>query len=470
MGSKKILSFALGPIVGALLSFITLPLISWYFSPVDVGRNAVLQTTINFSVLFFVLGLDQAYVREYHERPDKAALFKVCILPGLLLLVLASISFSFFSPVISQFLFGEANDSWFWGTLLCVLASFLIRFLSLILRMQERGLAYSASQVIPKILLVFVLLSYIALEVKASYTSLIAATSASVTCVALVYLWNTRREWTPSLFKKVDKSDLVKLLKFGFPLIGAGVAYWALKATSIVALRASSSFEELAVYSMAMSFAAAATIFQNVFSTLWMPAVYKRVAANESLEQIDVAGQQVLAVVCVLLALAGSFAWLTDFILPKDYVEVKYLVVACMIQPLLYTLSEVGAVGINVQRRTGYSLLVVLIAFAANAALSYMLTPAFGAVGAAVANAIAYVVFLVMRTEVSSLVWRPVARSRMYVAVFVYVSLALVTAAFGHLAGWFSFAGWFILFLITLVVFRTELRGVKMLFSRRARP
>ena len=118
MGSKKILSFALGPIVGALLSFITLPLISWYFSPVDVGRNAVLQTTINFSVLFFVLGLDQAYVREYHERPDKAALFKVCILPGLLLLVLASISFSFFSPVISQFLFGEANDSWFWGTLL----------------------------------------------------------------------------------------------------------------------------------------------------------------------------------------------------------------------------------------------------------------------------------------------------------------------------------------------------------------
>jgi O-antigen/teichoic acid export membrane protein len=111
---------------------------------------------------------------------------------------------------------------------------------------------------------------------------------------------------------------------------------------------------------------------------------------------------------------------------------------------------------------------VVLVAFASNAALSYILTPTFGAVGAAVANAIAYVVFLVMRTEVSSLVWRPVARSRMYVAVFIYVSLALVTAAFGHLAGWFSFAGWFILFLITLVVFRAELRGVKMLFSRRA--
>lgn len=468
MESKKILSFALGPVAGALLSFITLPLISWYFSPVDVGRNAVLQTVIGFSVLFFVLGLDQAFVREYHERTDKTALFKVCVLPGLILLVIASGVFSFFAPAISKFLYGEVNEWWFWGTLFCVGASFLIRFLSLILRMQERGLAYSASQVIPKVLLVLVLLSYVLLEVDATYTSLIAATSVSLACVALVYLWNTRREWVPSLLKGVNNTELIKLLKFGFPLIGAGIAYWALKATSIVTLRAFSSFEELAVYSMAMSFAAAATIFQNVFSTLWMPAVYKRVAANESLEQIDAAGQQVLAVVCLLIALAGSFAWLTDLVLPQDYVAVKYLVVACMMQPLLYTLSEVGAVGLNVQRKTGYSLLVVLVAFAANAGLSYILTPKMGALGAAVANAIAYIVFLVARTEVSSLVWRPVSRGRMYVAVLLYVALALLTAVFGQIAGWLVFGGWFLVLLITLFVFRMELRAVKTLFLKKA--
>lgn len=466
MESKKILSFALGPVAGALLSFITLPLISWYFSPVDVGRNAVLQTVIGFSVLFFVLGLDQAFVREYHERTDKTALFKTCVLPGLVLLIIASGVFSFYAPEISTFLYGEVNEWWFWGTLFCVIASFLIRFLSLILRMQERGLAYSASQIIPKVLLVLVLLSYVLLEVAASYTSLIAATSVSLTCVASVYLWNTRKDWVPSLFKNVSGAELAKLLKFGFPLIGAGIAYWALKATSIVALRAFSGFEELAVYSMAMSFAAAATIFQNVFSTLWMPAVYKRIASNESLEQIDAAGQQVLAVVCVLIALAGSFAWLTDWVLPQDYAAVKYLVVACMMQPLLYTLSEIGAVGLNVQRKTGYSLVVVLVAFATNAGLSYMLTPNFGAVGAAAANAIAYVVFLIARTEVSALVWRPVNRGRIYVAVLAYVALAIITAVFGKLAGWLVFVGWFLMLLTTLFLFRVELRGVKMLFLK----
>ena len=63
MTPKKIAAFALGPLGGALLSFITLPVITWIFSQQDIGRLAMLNVVISFSTLLFSLGLDQAYVR-----------------------------------------------------------------------------------------------------------------------------------------------------------------------------------------------------------------------------------------------------------------------------------------------------------------------------------------------------------------------------------------------------------------------
>ena len=66
MNPKKIASFALGPIGGAALGFITLPIITWFFSQEDVGRMAMLNVAVSFSILLYTLGLDQAYVREFH--------------------------------------------------------------------------------------------------------------------------------------------------------------------------------------------------------------------------------------------------------------------------------------------------------------------------------------------------------------------------------------------------------------------
>ena len=64
MTSRKIAAFAIGPIGAAVLGLISLPIITWLFSQEDVGRMAVLQVTLSFSILLFSLGLDQSYVRE----------------------------------------------------------------------------------------------------------------------------------------------------------------------------------------------------------------------------------------------------------------------------------------------------------------------------------------------------------------------------------------------------------------------
>ncbi|MBG5678006.1 oligosaccharide flippase family protein, partial [Pseudomonas aeruginosa] len=95
MVSRKIAVFAIGSIGSAVLGLITLPIITWFYSAEDVGRIAMLQVASNFCVLLFCLGLDQAYVREYHEEKNRSALLKSCLFPGLFFLLL-SCSFLFF--------------------------------------------------------------------------------------------------------------------------------------------------------------------------------------------------------------------------------------------------------------------------------------------------------------------------------------------------------------------------------------
>ena len=57
MTRNKILSYAVGPIGSAAIGFITLPIITWFYSVEDIGRISMLQVVASFSVLLFCLGL-----------------------------------------------------------------------------------------------------------------------------------------------------------------------------------------------------------------------------------------------------------------------------------------------------------------------------------------------------------------------------------------------------------------------------
>ena len=422
---KNILGFAFGPLAGAVLGLATVPLIAWVFSPEDVGRLNVLQIAMSFALLLSVLGLDQAYVREFHESPHRAQLLRACFVPGFLCLLILGVISAFFAKNLAQWLYDTPNPWWYWATLAAFFISYISRFLSLILRMQERGWAYSASQVLPKVLQLALVLGVTWTAFHKTFTHLLLITLASLTLVLTVYAWNTRHDWLDAMRSRIDPKQLRSLLAFGSPLIFSGLAFWGLTATSTIALRTWSSLDELAVYSVANSFAGAALVFQSIFSVVWAPTVYKWHAQGVEMAIIDKIAKQVLAAVCGVVFLCAAFAWVLDYILPPHYASVKSILLCMLMQPLLYTLSEVTAVGINIQRRTMLSVWVTLAALACNVALSAYLVPSMGAKGAAIANALAFTVFFIGRTEASARVWRSFGRMRTYIFIIVITMTAV---------------------------------------------
>lgn len=53
---NKILGYAIEPIGAALMGFITLPIITWFYSVEDIGRISMLQVMVSFCVMVFTLG------------------------------------------------------------------------------------------------------------------------------------------------------------------------------------------------------------------------------------------------------------------------------------------------------------------------------------------------------------------------------------------------------------------------------
>ena len=418
---------------------------------------AMLQVTLGFGILLFSLGLDQSYVREFHEAQNKPALLKRAMLPGLVLLVITVLVLLSFGGALASWLFEEPH--WHLTVLvaLALVVSFISRFLSLVLRMNERGVAFSMSQLLPKLLLLAIIGGYIAVGAEKNLTNLVLANVASISFICVIFVWNTRMEWLAAIKTSLDVGHLKRMLRFGLPLILGGLAFWGLTAIDKVFLRTLASFEELGLYSVSVNFAAAASILQSVFSTVWAPTVYKWAAAGKGLENVHKVSRFILALVVLGFALAGLFSWMVTLFLPPQYAAVQWVLVSCVGYPLLYTLSETTVVGIGISRRSSYAMLAASIAFAVNLAGNWWLVPSYGAAGAAVSTCISFWIFFLLRTEFSIYLWEPMPRGLLYFFSFVTVAGAVVFTLWGSVLGGWMVGYWLVVLLSWSVVFRDEI-------------
>lgn len=416
MNKKTIVAYAIGPIGSALVSFASLPLIAWFYSVEDVGKISIFNAVASLATLVFCLGLDQAYVREYHGSTNKPSLLKQVVLPGIILMgVMGILITACNTRLLSLLIFDQSSQYLSIMVIVCFFVQYIARFLSLILRMQERAMAYSMSQLLPKIFFLLFLLLAVVLGRDNTLYQLLEAYVLSACLVFLVYLFNTQKDWLPAINEKVDKKQMGLLFKFGLPLVFGSLASWGLNVADRFFLRYYSSFSELGIYSVTMSVAAVATLFAGIFNTIWAPLVYKWLSEDKiDNDKIDEIGEHVLAAIYFAIVGCSAVAWIVPYLLPPQYKAIEYLLPICLFAPLLYTLSEVTAVGIAISRRTVFSMLASVMAMLCNLAGNYLLVPHYGASGAATSTLLAFIVFYVIRTEFSKRVWRGIATQKTY--------------------------------------------------------
>ena len=466
MNKKTILGYAIGPIGSGLLGFISLPIITWFYSVEDVGRISMLQVFTSFSILLFCLGLDQAYVREYHEENNKPALLRAVLLPSL---IFSTLFFSFIllldRQIISKFMFDISSTYLSVLVVLCFIVALISRFLSLILRMQERSIAFSMSQLLPKLFFILIIVNTVWLNFARDTYNLITANATSIFLACLIFFWNTRREWIQVLKERIDFNQLKKLLHFGLPLVIGGLATWGLNVMDKLFLRHYSSYAELGVYSVTMSVAAIVTIFSGIFNTIWAPMVYKWISNDEyDDEKMKAVLNYLLMFIYFFIVLVGLFSWVVPYFLPENYKDIQYLLPMCLLAPLFYTLSEVTGIGIAISKKTKFSMLCSFIAMLFSVILNYFLVKDLGAKGAVISTATAFFIFLGMRTFISNIVWKKLHFN--FSTIFLLYFLCLAHLLYFPKFSYFFFF-WIVMLVIGFFIFNKQVNYIVDLLKRK---
>lgn len=428
---KDLLHYTTGPVMSAFLGLLITPLLAWTFAMEDVGRVSIYHLICNLVVMVFTLGLDQYYMREYYKA-EKVSLMITCIMPGIISLGIFSYLFYAYRVSILQYLFEISNDA----TAIIIISSFIVtlinRYLSLNLRMEGKALKFSFSQIIPKLVISLALISILYLE-DVMFDGLLYVYLLS-NIVLLVYLLieNFKIYNFLNLFEKnkFNFKDLKDGFSFGLPLILSGLAFWGLTSIDKLMIKDLSSLNELALYSVAVSFASAVVIIRSVFSTIWAPAIYK----NEDHPDIEKNIRSVVSlmgvVIFYLFCIVGIFSPLVAIILPDNYELVSSIIICCVGYPLFYTMSEATSMGINVKKKTYYSMLVSILTLGVNFVLNYLLIPFLGSGGAAVATLISFYIYYVFRCEISSRIWISFPRFRQYFEFLIVILLCTLQVVF----------------------------------------
>ncbi|MGI2168931.1 lipopolysaccharide biosynthesis protein [Shewanella sp. MF05960] len=425
MNNNKLLSFSVGPIIAALLTLITLPLISWFFTPEDIGRYSILQATTACAALFLTMGLDQAYVRYFYADIDRSMLLKSTFFPGIFIFLLFFFLWMISGLEFSNILFSVNGTSFDFLLIVCVFFVFGNSVLTLLLRMHGLGWAFSLSQVIPKLVLLLMLVFIYLFHIDFDFLILITLYTISIGSAFVFFVLFNREHIIDAFKAKLDLVQLIELYRFGFPLFGATLSYWMLTSIDRFFIKNLSTLEELAIYSIATSFASVVVIFIAIFGNLWHPTVYRWHADNVSFDWFKLVIDFISILVVVIWTLFGiSSSLLVNFV-PATYSSIEYIIIGCAAAPLFYLLSESTVIGIGISKKTGYSFLAGFISLMINLVLNYIFVPQLGAVGAAFSSMISFYIFFILRTEFSVMLWKSFSRLKLYIITSAYLLLSI---------------------------------------------
>jgi O-antigen/teichoic acid export membrane protein len=431
MNIKSFATFAVGPILSAFIGLFTIPFLTWYFSIEAIGQISLVQSFLALFVLIATLGLDSSYIRFYHESKNKYQLFKNCIV----LPVIFSV-FGFFL-ILTMFRVNIAN---FFKLdfitiniiLLACIVSLFIRFISSVLRMEGKGIAYSISSVMPKFLYPLAIFILISLGFENNFYLLISCFTFSLLLVMCLFIFNTRSYLIKAYKTKLNKSEIYRVISYGLPLILGNLAYWGLTGSDKFILQSLSTLEQLGLYSVAVSFSGAALILQSIFSLVWAPNIYKIVLNKNENGVIKRTTNIIIYISLLLFSLCGLFAPLITYLLPNEYSEISSIFIICMLFPLYYTISECTVIGINITKKVIYSTLISIFCFIVNLTLNYYFIPKYGAIGAAISSGLAFILFLYLRTIVSNVIWEKHSGINVYVISAFMLFLSIFYAFWGR--------------------------------------
>lgn len=397
---KKFIEFAIGNGIVLVLGFISSPIISRLITPEQLGKASMFTTFTSLIIVVVMMGIDQAYIRYYYDEDEnnRGGLLGKSLFITIFLNLLVTSILLFFYRRISIFIVDEVSFPLVLLILINTVFSIISNFAMIHVRMKQKGKLYSLLNVVNKAsYLIFVGLLFVIF--KDNYMTIIIATILSNLVKTIWAIISEKNDWKKiKLLNKVNTTTK-ELVTYGTPFIFSMAITWVFQSVDRISLRVFSTYEEIGLYTGAMTIIALLNNFQGAFTTFWTPVAYEKYKNNpEDIKFFSNINQIVSA--AMLLLSVGLIATkdIVIGLLGVDYRGAQFIFPFLVFMPIMYTISETTVLGINFKKKTKYHIYIASFSAIFNVIGNIILVPSLGAKGAAISTGLSYIVFFISRT------------------------------------------------------------------------
>ena len=386
--------YAIASVTIPLVSLVIAPFLTHSLSPADYGILALLNTFIGLWAGLTQLGLASAFFRgysyDYSSPRDKRGVLATSTTLLFLVSILTTIGAAVMAPFIANLLFGRSSL----GNLVTLAAGVvLLQNLTIPgfswLRAEGRALQYALLSIGSLLITLFATLVCVKILHLGIAGSLIAS-GGGYAAVAICTL--------PIIFLRAGielRPDIAcNLLGFGLPLVLNFFAYWVLQLVDRFLLSMYGSLIQVARYSVAYTLGSVLTVLVLApFLLAWptsMFAIARRKDAVQVFQQVFRWFSMFLLLAAFGLSLVGTIV--LDLFFPVTYHSAAPIIPIIAMSNVFFGVYYMFMVGANIKRKTWLTAVFTTIAAVVNIALNLFLIPAYGAMGAAVATLLAYIV------------------------------------------------------------------------------
>jgi O-antigen/teichoic acid export membrane protein len=380
------LVYGLGQVSGRAVQLLLVPVLTRALARDVYGVADLVLAYSQFAVLVLVFGMDAALVRFFYQEPDRQARRRM-VASSLAFRVLAALAaaalLAWLAEPLSQRLVGSpAYRKYVWIGAATLPFSLLVLFANDVLRVTFQPWKFIALNLVQTVAITAVSL-WLVLDRGLGVAGVLYGKLAGDTLCAGLGLLLIR----PSLAPRVDRGVLSRMLRYGFPLVPASIAYGVVSSADRYFLQRTRGLAEVGVYAVAVKFFAVVMMGVSAFSLAFFPFAHARSGSPEAPRLYARAMALYVACASLVALLVGSFApEALTLLAPPAYREAALPALVLTFAAVAYGAYYVSCLGIQLSLRTPLLGWTALAAAFVAVAANLVLTPRLGMLGAAAAT------------------------------------------------------------------------------------
>lgn len=405
---KDSLVYGLGGLLARAFGLILLPIYTRILTPADYGDIEMLAVIGTFFGALLSTGMESAQSFYFFEQKANgvgaqarvvSAIAQWRLSWGLLLVGVATLA----TPLLNRHFF-DSRLGWHYFALI-FFSNWVVQFAAQttdIFRLTHRPWAYLGLTMTSTIASTSMAILFVAV-LRWGVLGFVIGSATGAIVAALLGWWLIReymdfsawhREWWP------------RILKFGTPLLPSAVGMYVLNSADRWFISYFHGPEPLGIFAVGARFAAAITIFVTTFRKAWWPIAMESLHSEEGPQFLRFMARAYLGVMAIGVIVLTAFSpWLVRVFTAPAYHEAWDVVGVLAWPAALSGLFGIVAAGVWKKEKTALLPLSMAAGAVTTVIGSLLLVPKYGAMGAAVAHTIAFVVWNGLTVKLSERLW-----------------------------------------------------------------